>query len=172
MIDIEGLATTPDTLILTIGAQLFDPLRREDLVDAQSYYARVDFESQENRRIDDNTLEWWSTQHPDSKNEAFAEDGRIPLKQSLEELGKKIWHCKRVWMNGPTYDATILEHAYKSLNMALPWQYYQIRDCRTVYGLCPDLDKYPASHHAVEDCRRQIYLLWDTLEFLKVKNLV
>jgi len=38
--------------------------------------------------------------------------------------------------------------------------------------LCPSLDKYPASHHALEDCRRQILLLWDTLEYLNIKELV
>jgi len=53
----------------------------------------------------------------------------------------------------------------------LPWQYYNVRDARTVYGLCPGLAKYPASHHALEDCRRQIDLLWDTLEFLKIKEI-
>jgi hypothetical protein len=75
-------------------------------------------------------------------------------------------------MNGPTYDANILEHAYKSYRMALPWQYYKIRDTRTIYGLVPGLKKYPASHHALEDCRRQIDLLHDALEYLKVRELV
>jgi hypothetical protein len=67
---------------------------------------------------------------------------------------------------------TILEHAYKSLSMPLPWKYFAVRDSRTVFGLVPSLEKYPASHHALEDCRRQIYLLWDSLESLKVKELV
>ena len=65
-----------------------------------------------------------------------------------------------------------LEHAYKSYGMPLPWQYYKIRDARTVYGLVPGLNKYPASHHALEDCRRQIDLLHDALEYLKIKELV
>jgi len=41
-----------------------------------------------------------------------------------------------------------------------------------VYGLCPNLNKYPASHHALEDCRRQIDLLHDSLELLNIKELV
>jgi exodeoxyribonuclease VIII len=168
MIDIETLGTTPDAHILTIAAQIFDPLQRDWL--GQSYYARIDFESQENRRIEQGTLEWWATQK-ESQTEAFAEDNRIPLDQALTELGRLIWQSKRIWANGSNFDMTILEDAYKSYNMALPWQYFHVRDARTVYSLTPNLNSYPASHHALEDCRRQIDLLWDSLESLKIKEL-
>lgn len=169
MIDIEGLATGPDATILTIAAQCFDPFTRGYY--KQQYYARVTLESQEDRKIEDGTVEWWATQKA-AQEEAFNPENRIPLDQALSELHKLCWKCNRIWMNGPTYDANILEHAYKSYNMPLPWQYYKIRDARTVYGLVPGLNKYPASHHALEDCRRQIDLLHDALEHLRVRELV
>ena len=172
MIDIETCGTGPDACILTIAAQIFNPLQRDDLTQMQNYYCRVDPGSQPDRSIQQETIEWWATQPREAQEEAFGEDNRIPLKQALEELGRMIWHSKRFWANGPTFDANILEHAYKSYNMALPWQFYVVRDARTVYSLCPRLDKYPASHHALEDCRRQIRLLWDSLEYLKIKELV
>ena len=171
MIDIETCGTGPEACILTIAAQCFDPLTRQELGDLRSFYCRVDPGSQPDRRVEQGTIEWWATQPAAAQEEAFGEDNRVPLDQALTDLGRLIWQSNRFWANGPTFDATILEHAYKSYNMALPWQYYRVRDARTVYGLCPDLNKYPASHHALEDCRRQIYLLWDTLEFLKIKNL-
>ena len=170
MIDIEGLATGPDATILTIAAQTFDPLVRGYY--HHQYYARITLESQENRAIDQGTIEWWSSQPTAAREEAFNEQDRVPLPQALTELHQLCWKCNRIWMNGPTYDANILEHAYKSYNMGIPWQFYKIRDTRTVYGLCPDLDKYPASHHALEDCRRQIDLLHDSLEHLKITKLV
>ena len=170
MIDLEGLATGPDTTILTIAAQAFDPLG--DGWYNQQYYARVTLESQENRRIEQGTLDWWATQPPPARDEAFAEEGRIPLDQALDGLGKLIWHSKRIWAQGPTYDMNILEHAYKSYGKPIPWQYYSVRDSRTVFGLWPELPKPPTSHHALEDCRRQIGLLQDTLKYLKVKELV
>jgi hypothetical protein len=74
-------------------------------------------------------------------------------------------------MNGPTYDANILEHAYKSYGMKLPWQFYKIRDTRTVYSLWPDLPKPATSHHALEDCRRQIDLLQNTLKHFNIQAL-
>ncbi len=170
MIDIETVGTGPEACILTIAAQAFDPFTRGYY--EQEYYARVSIESQPTRNIEQGTIDWWASQPTEAREEAFAETGRIPLEQALEELGKLIWHSKRIWANGPTFDMNILEHAYKSYNKALPWKYYVVRDARTVYSLCPSLNKYPASHHALEDCRRQIDLLHDTLEYLKIKELV
>jgi exodeoxyribonuclease VIII len=170
MIDLEGLATGPDTTILTIAAQAFDPLGEGWY--NQQYYARVTLESQENRRIEQGTLEWWATQPAPARDEAFAEEGRIPLDQALDGLARLIWHSKRIWAQGPTYDMNILEHAYKSYRKPIPWQYYSVRDSRTVFALWPELPKPATSHHALEDCRRQIGLLQDTLKYLKVKELV
>lgn len=169
MLDIEGLATGPETTILTIAAQEFDPLERG--VFGRDYYVRVDLESQEGRTIEQGTIDWWATQPAVVREEAFSEHDRVPLRDSLQGLHRVLWHARRVWCQGPTYDMTILEHAYKSLSMPLPWRYYTVRDSRTVLGLVPALEKYPASHHALEDCRRQIQLLWDALEYLNIKEL-
>ena len=169
MIDLEGLATGPDTCILTIAAQTFDPfgLGHYD----QHYYARVTLESQETRAIDDSTIAWWATQPAHAREEAFGEQDRIPLDQALDELGRLIWHATLVWSQGPTYDMNILEHAYKSYNKPLPWKYYQVRDSRTVFSLWPDLPIPPTTHHALEDCRRQIGMLQQTLRHLNVTAL-
>lgn len=169
MIDIEGLGTGPDTTILTIAAQAFDPLGMGYY--DQHYYCRVNLESQEGRSIQQSTIDWWATQPAASREEAFGETDRIPLKQALDELGKIAWHSRRIWANGPTYDMNILEHAYKSLGMNIPWQFYNVRDARTVYSLWPGLPKPPISHHALEDCRRQIDLLQATLEHLRIKEI-
>lgn len=169
MVDLEGLATGPDTTILTIAAQAFDPFGSGYY--AQHYYARVTLESQENRAIDDGTIAWWATQPEHAREEAFNEQNRIPLDQALEELARLIWHSTLIWSQGPTYDMNILEHAYKSYGKSLPWKYYQVRDSRTVFSLWPDLPIPPTSHHALEDCRRQIGMLQTTLKYLNVKEL-
>jgi hypothetical protein len=170
MLDIEGLGTGPDTTILTIAAQGFDPLGAGYYPD-HSFYVRVTLESQEGRSIQDGTIDWWATQPLEVREEAFSEHGRIPLDQALDGLTKIVWKARRVWAQGPTYDMNILEHAYKSLNKALPWQYYSVRDSRTVFGLWPGLESPPATHNALEDCRRQISMLQDTLQYLNIKEL-
>jgi hypothetical protein len=170
MIDIETVGTGPDACILTIAAQAFDPFSRGYY--NQHYYARIDIDSQPDRNIEQGTIDWWATQPDAAREEAFAEEDRIPLKQALEDLGRLIWRSKRIWANGPTFDMNILEHAYKSYQIALPWKYFVVRDARTLYSLVPTLQKYPASHHALEDCRRQIDLLHDSMELLQIKALV
>lgn len=170
MIDLEGLGTAPEATILTVAAQGFDPLGSGYYPD-KIYYARVTLESQEGRQIQDGTIEWWATQPAVVRDEAFAEDGRIPLDQALDELGKLIWHSSRIWAQGPTYDMTILEHAYKSYNKPLPWQYYKVRDSRTVFSLWPDQPIPPTTHHALEDCRRQIGMLQNTLKHFNIREL-
>jgi hypothetical protein len=168
MIDIEGLATGPDATILTIAAQSFDPFGTG--YHDRCYYARITLESQENRAIEEGTLQWWSTQK-EAQKEAFAEECRVPLDVALDSLYKLAWQHKHIWANGPTYDMNILEHAYKSYGKALPWQFYNVRDARTVYSLWPSLPKPPTSHHALEDCRRQIDMLQATLRHLNVKEI-
>ena len=168
MIDIEGLGTGPDAAILTIAAQSFDPFGTGYY--DRHYYARITLESQENRRIQDDTLAWWATQ-PEAQQEAFAEDNRIPLDQALDELYKLAWQHDYIWAQGPTYDINILEHAYKSYNKTQPWQFYRIRDSRTVLSLWPGRPVPPTSHHALEDTRKQINILQQTLKHLNVKEL-
>jgi hypothetical protein len=168
MIDIEGLGTGPDAAILTIAAQSFDPFGTGHY--DRHYYARITLESQENRRIQDDTLAWWATQ-PEAQQEAFAEDNRVPLDQALDELYRLAWQHDYIWAQGPTYDINILEHAYKSYNKTQPWQFYRIRDSRTVLSLWPGRPVPPTSHHALEDTRKQINILQQTLKHLDVKEL-
>jgi len=169
MIDIETIGVAPDATILTIAAQCFDPLGTGCY--PRHYYARVTLESQEHRSIDDGTLDWWGSQPECAREEAFNQEGRVPLDQALDELGKLIWTSKFLYCQGPTFDCTILENAYKSYGKVLPWKYFMVRDSRTVFGLWPDQPVSPASHHALEDCRRQIGMLQRTLAHLNVKQL-
>jgi hypothetical protein len=168
MIDIEGLGTGPDAAILTIAAQSFDPFGTGHY--DRHYYARITLESQENRRIQDDTLAWWATQ-PEAQAEAFAEDNRVPLDQALDELYRLAWQHDYIWAQGPTYDVNILEHAYKSYNKTQPWQFYRIRDSRTVLSLWPERPVPPTSHHALEDTRKQINILQQTFRHLNVKGM-
>jgi hypothetical protein len=106
MIDIEGLATTPDATILTIAAQSFNPFDT-GYYDNRFFYARVTLESQEDRAINDETIAWWATQ-AEAQEEAFNENDRISLEDALDGLYKIAWQHDFIWANGPTYDINIL----------------------------------------------------------------
>jgi len=169
MLDIETLGTTPDAVILTIGAQSFDPLTSS--FGDVNFYKRINTETQENRKIDDPTVEWWAKQSSEAQEEAFGDEDRVELSDALDELGKLIWKSKRIWANGISFDMSILEHAYKSLNILPPWQYYNVLDARTIYKLNPDNERLGNSHHALEDCILQIDLLQRTLKKLGITKL-
>jgi hypothetical protein len=169
MIDLETLATTPDAVILTIGAQSFDPFTEDKFYD-DHFYARIDTECQDERAIDDGTVEWWGKQGPEAQAEAFGEENRWDLKEALEALHPIIWKAERIWANGIVFDMGILEHAYKSLGLTLPWQYYKVMDARTVYNVAK-AGRLGNSHHALEDCVNQIVLLQKSLKKLNIRRL-
>ena len=169
MIDLETIGVAPGATILTIAAQSFDPFGIGYY--PRHYYARIDLDSQENRTVDESTLNWWATQPAAARDEAFSEHNRVPLDQALDELGKLIWNSNFLWCQGPTFDCTILEHAYKSYNKPIPWQYFKVRDSRTLCSIWPDRPKPPTTHHALEDCRRQIDLVQATLKHFDIKEL-
>ena len=72
MVDLETLATSPDAVILTIGAVTFDPASNKIF---DKLYYRVDVESCDRlgMTVNDDTVEWWSKQAADVQTEAFAE---------------------------------------------------------------------------------------------------
>jgi len=169
MLDIETLGTNPDTIILTIGAQGFDP--HSELFTEHTYYKRLDIDSQSNRTVDDDTLAWWGKQSKDAQEEAMG-DGkdRISIKDALEELGKLIWKHDIIWCNGASFDFPILDNAFIQNDLAVPWQYWNTRDTRTVYSLVPGLPKLGNNHNALADCVNQIDLLQAAFKELGIKQ--
>lgn len=174
MLDIECLGVAPDALILTIGAVGFDPLG-QGVIGEACYYNRVDPASQPDRNIDTATVEWWSQQCAEAKEEAFGEADRVSLHKALADLSPLLWKANRIWANGITYDMVILEHAYKSLGIALPWKYYKIMDARTIYKFLPQTWKQSVrqtnNHHALQDCINQVDLLQKGLRYLNIRSI-
>jgi hypothetical protein len=132
---------------------------------------RVDVDSQVDkwrRTVDPDTVAWWSKQAPEAVEEALGEDGRIPLEDALDQLIRLAWLCKATWSKGPLYDIVMLENAMVQTKRKIPWKFWEIRDARTVYSLCPGLDTKLNGHIAVDDCRNQIVLLQEAFRILGV----
>lgn len=184
MIDIEALGKDADSVILTIGAQIFDPSPhvvgwiKDPIYDKISdthipswLNIRVDVDSQVDRwgrRIDGGTLDWWGKQSPEAIEEALGESDRVPLEDALDKLMRLAYLCKAIWSKGPLYDIVMLEHAMNQTKRRIPWKFWEIRDARTVYSLCPGLDTKLNGHIAVDDCRNQIVLLQEAFRLLNV----
>lgn len=155
MIDMETLAVSPRAVILSLGAVHFDPYG-DQIYD--ELYFKIDLDDQDklNREIDPNTIEWWGKQDPEIMEEAFSSSNRIPLIEAVERFHKFSWGCDKFWSHGATFDLVIIEDLYRQLNKPLPWNYWQLRDTRTLFDLGHDPEMTKESKHdALADARRQ-----------------
>jgi len=159
MIDLETLATSPDAAILTIGAVKFDPFG-DDISepDCEKFYVKVDLDSCDRIGLitNDATIAWWSNQSKEAQEEAFSPDGRIDIVDAMNQLYKFCWSAKRVWSHGAGFDIIICEHVYRKIQKAVPWNFWQVRDTRTLFDIGIDPKRPPVlKHHALEDAWNQ-----------------
>lgn len=155
MVDLETLATTPNAAILTIGAVTFDP-NSTRIYD--EFYRRIEIESLDalDTYIDDGTLEWWSKQDQVAQDEAFDPEGREPIQNVLEDFYKFCMGSSKFWSHGATFDIVILEYYFRKINKPFPWNFWDVRDTRTIFDLGLDPEMPQANkHNALEDAKRQ-----------------
>lgn len=155
MVDLETLAVSPRSVVLSLGAVHFNP-HGNGIGD--KIYFRVDIDDQDKlqREIDPSTLEWWSKQDPQIMEEAFSPDDRIPLVEAMNQFHKFAWGCDAFWSHGATFDLVIIEDILRQLGRPLPWNYWQLRDTRTLFDLghSPDMPT-DNKHDALQDAIRQ-----------------
>jgi hypothetical protein len=173
MLDMETLDTAPSTVILTIGAVIFDP-RGMGVTDTLDLRPTIDEQTDTyGRTISDATMQWWSGQSPEAIEEAMGDRDRIPYRDAMEKLYKFCWNCDKVWANGSIFDIAVAESAFRDLEMQMPWQFWNIRDCRTIYdlaGVSLKDAKYQTktTHKAVEDAIHQAIVIQDAYKiFMK-----
>jgi exodeoxyribonuclease VIII len=108
------------------------------------------------REIDPNTIDWWSKQDSAIMEEAFSPNNRVPLVDAMNQFHKFAWGSTAFWSHGATFDLIILEDIYRQLNKPLPWNYWQLRDTRTLFdlGFDPNMPK-ESKHDALQDAIRQ-----------------
>lgn len=157
MLDLETLATSPDSVILTFGAVKFNPFD-QDVEMNQGLYFRINVDEQIalGRHVDDGTVAWWGSQSEEVREEALGEHDRINLEEFTKELNKFVVGADRIWAQGPVFDIVILENLYRQLQKPTPWPYYLIRDSRTLLKALGDTRKGGALlHNALADCVSQ-----------------
>ena len=177
MIDLETLGTRPNALMLTIGAIRFDPFAdnaNTPLDKMDTFYRRVSLESFDtlDHTVDDATLEWWGKQADDVREEAFAEEDRQPIDKVLLDFYRWVGTVDNIWANGSGFDCSIIEHFCREVKQGIPWDYWKVRDARTIYALAPNVERPTgAAHHAVWDCWAQIVRLQRTFKQLGITQL-
>ncbi len=172
MIDLETLSTNPNATILTVGGVKFDPYTKTE--PSQGMYFRVDVDSQtkQGRDVMQETLDWWATQPADIRDEALGDEDRISLDDAIKTINKWCVGVDVFWCQGPLFDYAILQNLYHQMKTPVPWNYWQIRDSRTLFSLVPKdpNEKRTGLHNALEDCYFQAKKVQKVYETLKIKN--
>ena len=154
MFDLETLGTTPDCVVLTLGAVKFDP--RNGTIDPEGLLLKINADEQFSmgRTHSEDTLSWWSNQAPEIQEAAFGEQGRLSVVDAADQFHRFVWNSDRVWSQG-SFDVNIMEHLFRQLEKPLPWNYWQVRDSRTLFDFVDgELDR--SKHHdAFEDAVAQ-----------------
>lgn len=165
MLDTETADVEPESVILTLGAVMFDPNGDDRDTGASKnpeLYMRFEVEEQQDfgRTIGDDTMKWWSKQSPEAREEAFGDgDDRLSLKDGLEGLDVffKENKGKYVWSKGAAFDIVIIQNACRELGMPIPWVTWNQRCVREYYHLpFPHNEPSGGAHNALIDARRQV----------------
>jgi hypothetical protein len=191
MIDLETLGTTPTSSILSIGAVVFTVAGNIDDVstDFIKFYSTVDIAScqEYGLTIDAHTVRWWIQQSDEAKKELISSGGSLPHVINLfSDWWDKSGFTKDtpLWCHGPSFDAVVLENAFKAIGYTIPWSYNAPRDTRTIYDLA-ELDvktqvRSGVFHNALDDCIFQVRMVqkawrmivgWESMNKVLVTNL-
>lgn len=168
MIDIETIGTEPGCVIASIGAVKFDtdgpvPDHGERSREG-AFFASVDIESCQDHglTIDAGTLAWWFDQPGVARKQLEGGDG---LSSCLNRLRQFVGDADEVWANSPKFDMSILEAAYEAIGQEPPWEFYELRDYRTLTALpgAENTSTDGVEHHALDDAYHQAVVASRTL---------
>lgn len=166
MIDLETLGTQPGSVILSIGAVLFDPSKTGNECLGKELYSVISRESCEAAKLEvsQDTLDWWEEQSPEARAvlaQSSDEARSVALGIALKELADFIPAGAKVWSNGANFDQPLLDVAYNRCGIALPWKYWNSRCYRTIVALHPNEKAIRpptvCAHNALEDAKWQAY---------------
>tara|TARA_R110002124_G_scaffold106088_5_gene257459 strand:+ start:234 stop:770 length:537 start_codon:yes stop_codon:yes gene_type:complete len=135
-IDLETIDTSPSATVLSLGAVKFNPL--DDSEPHSELYLKINIDEQDvqGRTASDSTIEWWSKQDPAIMEEAFDQTGAVSIDDALKQISKWTVGIDTLWGQGYGFDYTIMEHMFRSSGKPIPWNFWQIRDSRTLFGCC------------------------------------
>ena len=164
MTDLETWGTRPGSALRSIGAVTFHPLTGDI---SSRFYRNISRESCERAglEIDPETEKWWEDQSAEAR--AALEPDQVSLASALSDF-LKWWETNNAqffWSHGASFDAVLLESAYRACGMEPPWQFWNVRCCRTILALGnrkPDR-KGLIPHYSLHDAQSQARAVAATL---------
>lgn len=180
-LDLETLGTSPDSVILAVGAVAVC----EETGQRRKFYSICNANAQPGRTVNQSTLDWWSKQSDAARvafDEAHKQEAPVlanvlnDLTQWIGDLG--LTHDVFVYGNGANFDVAMLEHAYKQISDFVPWDFRHVRDMRTLRDICLRLGLEPAikasvqrvgtHHNALDDAEFQANVIMESLRQITI----
>ena len=156
MLDLETMDTTPNSVIVQVGACYFDRITGET---DEGFLVNIKVSSCLKAGLDvsGDTIEWWFKQ----SNVSWLENLK-PLYGSLRTLYNYAASCEWVWSHS-TFDFPIIMNAYQKVKLDSPFHFRQARDLRTLVDLAgipykksEDRKDQEDQHNALSDCKYQV----------------
>lgn len=157
-IDLETIDTQPSATVLSLGAVKFNPL--DDSEPHSEMYFKINIDEQDalGRTTSDDTIAWWANQDPAIMEEAFDQEGAISVEEALIRIRKFVGSVDTLWGQGYGFDYTIIENMFRSKEMPIPYNFWQVKDSRTLFGCCesdPRKKIQNSLHNALADAYYQ-----------------
>jgi hypothetical protein len=161
MMDLETLGKKPGKIVLSIGAAVFNP--DAEFVDGMNsnttFYRNINVMSSflAGLTFDEETLKWWLKQ-PFPAQQALIPNPH-PLQDVIQDFNAwfKVNDGVEIWAQGPSFDVTIWEAACAAVDLDVPWEFSNVRDCRTAYFFGnidhhnPPIGRVGIYHNALDD---------------------
>lgn len=162
MIDLETMGKSKNAAVASIGAVFFDPLSDEI---GHKFYVKVGIESsiQAGLECHGDTIKWWLGQSKEARQELI-QGPHYDLKDALDNFTSWLLVHNatprqhfNIWCHA-TFDAPVLENAFKAVGIPWPFSYRATRDLRTLQYLSTEMNipRHGTYHNALDDCLYQI----------------
>lgn len=159
MVDIETLGNSSNSVLLSIGAVMFDIETGET---GQQFRVDIDAESciKAGLHMDVSTVMWWLSQ-PKESQDSVVKSGGETLYEAISQLSLfiKAHSPDGIWGNGVRFDLGIIENACHAVGFKTPWPFWTERDVRTLVSFAPDVKSSIINdlpHDPISDCLYQI----------------
>ena len=169
MLDLETFGTAPGSVILQVGAVVFDPFAENEPEDFDAVFDfRLSEDEQEKLRMTSSisTFRWWMEQSIQAKL-LFARRPTGSVKEMFIELTDFYTknHVTSVWANDPSFDCILLRELARRAGCMIPWTFRAERSFRTAVSMVSaktgvtESFHWGVQHNALDDAISQAVVI-------------
>jgi hypothetical protein len=163
MWDLETMGIRPNSIVLSVGLVIFDPLTFEKIAEFYSPISREDCEFF-GLVTDQSTIDWWNREkirNPEAAKVIDAAESKdapciIDVLIQIDELFAKH-KVSTVWGNGSDFDNVLMTNLYHAVDRPRPWEFFRNRCYRTIKSIFDGvkIQKHGIQHNALADAIQQ-----------------